>query len=297
MIQQLTEELGISPKRIKKWMIGSILPLSEDPLHVIGEEMSSATSSNDLSEEEQPVDISFVDWHSKVRQLEDEGAVLVSEADKQLEVIPSLGEENYSLKGQLGEKESELSFETIKLCRLEETVEQLRRDREDQQILNNQLQDLLVQEKANHWFNRESASVLKDSLTLATETTNNINVELINKSEACRQAEDLLAKTTIKGDTLRIQVMQLTEQNNTLIGENQKLRIDTGRLQELVTNLQNSAAPVGKANLNPYLITPSPLDHLAQHVLVTPSIPPPPLATHTHSPVHLQYEDTKLRGD
>ena len=53
-------------------------------------------------------------------------------------------------------------------------------------------------------------------------------------------------------------------ENNTLIVENQKLRIDTGRLQELVTNLQSSAAPGGKANLNPYLtmpmVTPSPLE-------------------------------------
>ena len=120
-------------------------------------------------------------------------------------------------------RKSELSFETIKLCRLEETLEQLKRDRDDQQALNNQLQDILVQEKTNHHLTRDSASELHDSLTLATETTNNINVELINKSDVCRQAEDLLAKITIKGDTLRLQVKQLTEQNNTLIVENKKL--------------------------------------------------------------------------
>ena len=296
--QQLIEELGISLKRINRWVAGSILPLSEDPPHVSGEEMSSATSANESSEEEQPVDTSFVDWQSKVRLLEEEGAVLVSETDKQMEVIHSLSRDNYSLKEQLSERESELSVEIIKSSRLEETIEQLRRDREDQQALNNKLQDLLAQEKTNHHFNLESAAVLKDSLTMATETTNNINLELINKTDACRQTEDLLAQATIKGDTLRIQVMQLTDQNNTLIGETQKLRIDTGRLQELVTNLQSSTAPGGKVTLNPYvtrpMINPSPLDHLAQHALVTPSIPPPPLAT--HSTVHLQYEDTQVKG-
>ena len=297
--QQLIEELGISLKRINRWVAGSILPLSEDPPHVSGEEMSSATSANESSEEEQPVDISFVDWQSKVRLLEEEGAVLVSETAKQMEAIHSLSRENYSLKEQLSERESELSFEIIKSSRLEETIEQLRRDREDQQTLNNKLQDLLAQEKTNQHLNRESASVLKDSLIMATEATNNLNVELINKTDACRQTEDLLAQTTIKGDSLRIQVMQLTEQNNTLIGETQKLRIDTGRLQELVTNLQSSAAPDGKVTLNPYvtmpMINPSPLDHLAQHALVTPSIPPPPPLA-THSTVHLQYEDTQVKG-
>ena len=66
--QQLTEKLGISLKRIKKWLVGSILPLSEDPLHVNGDEMSSATSANDSSEEEQPVDITFVDWQSSITE-------------------------------------------------------------------------------------------------------------------------------------------------------------------------------------------------------------------------------------
>ena len=120
---------------------------------------------------------------------------------------------------------------------VKETLEQLRRDRDDQQALINQLQDLLVQEKTDHRLTRDSASVIQDSLTLATKTTNKINVELINRSNACRQAEDLLAKIAFKSDTLRLHVMQLTEQSNILIVENQKLRIDIGRLQELVANL------------------------------------------------------------
>ena len=235
--QQLIEELGISLKHINRWVAGSILPLSEYPPHVSGEEMSPATSANESSEEEQPVEMSSVDWLNKVRLLEEEGAVLVSETDKQMEVIHSLNRENQSLKEQLSERESDLSFEIIKSSRLEETIEQLRRDREDQQTLNNKLQELLAQEKSNQQLHRESTSVLKDSLIMATEATTNLNVELINKTDACRQTEDLLAQTTIKGDALRIQMMQLSEQNNTLIVENQKLRIDTGRLQELVTNL------------------------------------------------------------
>ena len=113
----------------------------------------------------------------------------------------------------------------------------MRRDRYDQQALINQLQDLLAQEKTDYRLTRDSASVIQDSLTLATKTTNKINVELINRSDASRQAEDLLAKITFKGDILRLHVMQLTEQSNILIVENQKLRIDIGRLQELVANL------------------------------------------------------------